>query len=159
MSIAKSTRYPEFVTRIQNGQKLLDVGCCFAQDLRKLVHDGARSEHLWGTDIMGDFIELKYELFLDKNTFQSGFLIADALDPESSLKQFDGQIDIIYFFHLFDWGQQMRVAERLIRILKLVPGFLILGKQAGLTKTDTELMRFKGAGGLWRHNAESFTRM
>lgn len=162
LSIAKSTRYPELVTRIKNGQKLLDVGCCFAQDLRKLVHDGAPSDNLWGTDILGGFIDLGYELFLDKDTFRCAFLVADALDPESSLKQLDGQIDIIYagfFFHLFDWEQQVRVAERLIRILKPAPGSLILGKQTGLTKADTELLRFKGAGAFWRHNAESFARM
>lgn len=162
LSIARSKRYSELVTRIQGGHKLLDVGCCFAQDLRKLVHDGAPSENLWGTDIMGGFFDLGYDLFLDKNTLRSTFLAADALDPESSLNQLDGQIDIIYagfFFHLFEWEQQVRIAERLIGILKPVPGSLILGKQVGKTIADTKIVPLKGAGGVWRHNAESFARM
>lgn len=29
--------YPEILERLKNGQKLLDLGCCFAQELRPLV--------------------------------------------------------------------------------------------------------------------------
>lgn len=162
LSIAKSKRYSELVTRIKGGHKLLDIGCCFAQDLRKLVYDGAPSENLWGTDIMAGFFDSGYELFLDKDTLRSKFLAADALDPDSSLNQLDGKIDIIYagfFFHLFTWEQQVSIAERLIRILKPVPGSLIMGKQTGKTVADTEIVRMKGVGAFWRHNAESFAKM
>jgi hypothetical protein len=36
-SIRKSPVYDEVLQRVKNGQKFLDMGCCFAQDIRALV--------------------------------------------------------------------------------------------------------------------------
>lgn len=48
-----------------------------------------------GTDVMPRFIDLGYDLFLDKETLKSRSLAADAVDPQSALNQWDGEIDII----------------------------------------------------------------
>lgn len=33
----KEPYYDEVLSRVKNGEKLLDLGCCFGQELRKLV--------------------------------------------------------------------------------------------------------------------------
>lgn len=55
-------------------------------------------------------------------------------DADSPLQKLDGQIDIIHaasFFHLFSWDEQVRVAERVVRLLRARPGSLLLGRQVG----------------------------
>jgi cyclopropane fatty-acyl-phospholipid synthase-like methyltransferase len=37
MRIATSQDYPEMLERVKKGQKLLDLGCAFGQELRQLV--------------------------------------------------------------------------------------------------------------------------
>ena len=37
--------YGEVLYRLKKGERLLDLGCCFGQDIRKLVHDGVPSEN------------------------------------------------------------------------------------------------------------------
>lgn len=57
-----------------------------------------------GADLCSDFIDLGSALFLDMETLKTNLLTANVTDPESALKQSDGQIDIVYvgsFFHLF----------------------------------------------------------
>jgi len=37
LSILQSKVYPEVVKRLKGGEKLLDLGCCFGQEIRQLV--------------------------------------------------------------------------------------------------------------------------
>lgn len=60
-----------------------NLGCCFGQDLCQLVHDGIRSSQLTGLDIEEPLIDLGYELFRDKETLESKFLVADIFEGES----------------------------------------------------------------------------
>ena len=66
--------------RIKSGQTLLDLGCCFGQDLRRLVADGAPSRNLCGMDCNATFIDLGYDLFLDRETFEATFVVSDFLN-------------------------------------------------------------------------------
>lgn len=66
----------------QHPQKFLDLGCCLAQDLRKLVVDGAPAENLYGLDLEGRFIDLGYDLFRDHQTLKSRFVVADLQEDE-----------------------------------------------------------------------------
>src|SRR5207253_3242808 len=101
--------------RVKDGQKLLDVGCCVGQDLRKLVYDGAPAENTFGSDREQSFMDIGYELFLDKSTSKITFIAADILNPDSDLKQLNGQIDIIHaasFLHLFDWDECVQACRQ-----------------------------------------------
>ncbi len=62
--------------------RLLDVGCCFGQDLRKLVVDGVPSERLVGLEPESKFLDLGFELFADRELFK-GQMIAGNLFDES----------------------------------------------------------------------------
>lgn len=39
-NMSSESYYPEILSRLKNGEQLLDLGCCFGQELRQLVsHD------------------------------------------------------------------------------------------------------------------------
>ena len=141
---------------MRSGQQLyLDLGCAFAQDVRRLVADGVDSKKCYGADLRLDFLELGYELFRDKGTLETEFIAADIFDPDSALRKFDGRLDIIgasSFFHLFDWNQQKAVAIRVVRLLKPEANSLLLGRQVGNVNPG-ELMSRVGQVRRFRHDA------
>ncbi|KAI0399773.1 hypothetical protein F4802DRAFT_610610 [Xylaria palmicola] len=63
----------------RNQTRLLDVGCCVGQVLRKLAFDGVDSARLFGTDAEPRFLELGYDLFRDRGRFKGGFVAGDIL--------------------------------------------------------------------------------
>jgi SAM-dependent methyltransferase len=115
LDLPLSTHYNEILERVKNGHKLLDLGCCFGQELRQLVsisrpkrfpfpgyllhgfgsqsdghfflqaYEGAPQENLYGADLVIDFMKLGYELFLDKEKLKIEFLTADIFDDNSKL--------------------------------------------------------------------------
>jgi hypothetical protein len=137
---------------------LLDLGCCCAQDLRKLVHDGAPSENLWGAELKGAFLEVGYELFLDKETLKAHFMEADIFDAEGPLKQLEGKMDFIQiglFLHLFDLEGQAKACERIVSLMKPEKGSLIVGQQIGSLEPGPMVIGSK----MYKHNVESFEKM
>jgi len=161
LSISLHALYPKVLSRLKtSSQTLLDLGCCFGQDIRRLVVDGAPAENLYGADLHPEFLELGYDLFKDKDKLKAHFLLGDVFDDESEgkreLKKLDGKIDIIHaasFIHLFGWDDQVRVGVRMVRLLKPdATDSLILGRQAGITKAGIVRDKF-------RHDPESFQKL
>lgn len=141
---------------------MLDLGCCFAQDVRKLIFNSAPSENIWVADLCSDFIDLGYKLFLDKETLKSKFFTTDITDPESALKQLEGQIDIVYagsFFHPTGWDDHVKVATRMVRLLKPRKGSLVMGRQVGNVKAGKYHHRIDAKGSMWRHDVASFAQL
>lgn len=147
------------MARLKAGEALLDLGCCFAQDIRKLVYDGAPATNLWGAELLGDFIELGYEMFGDRDTLKATFMQADLLDCEGALKALKGKMDMIHiglFLHLWDWEGQLRACLRIVELLKPQKGVLILGQQVG---TAVPGGRLDPGVSRWRHDVQSFERL
>nr|POE63742.1 methyltransferase trt5 [Quercus suber] len=99
---------------------VLDLGCCFGTELRKLVFDGVPPQNCVGTDLRQEFFELGYELYRDRERMAGArFFAADIFDAESAeLAALDGRVDVVCagsFFHLFDLEGQTRIAERVVR--------------------------------------------
>ncbi|KAL4995726.1 hypothetical protein BDV10DRAFT_187766 [Aspergillus recurvatus] len=84
--------YPEVLSRIKSGETFLDLGCCFGQDIRKLVHDGAPGENLIGVDTEPRFLELGYQLFKDKVSLKAHFLTGDVLAEDFLAEWHDGSM-------------------------------------------------------------------
>ncbi|KAF9875975.1 hypothetical protein CkaCkLH20_06421 [Colletotrichum karsti] len=127
------------MTDANSGDKLLDLGACVGQALRQLAHDGVDSSRLYGADLQQKFLDIGYDLFRDRDRFNATLVAGNALDPaDPGLEVLDGQVSIVWanaFFHLFDWEQQVRVAERIVKFLK--PGIrdgLIFGRHLGSTE-------------------------
>jgi hypothetical protein len=130
--------------------------------IQKQVTDGMPGENLYGCELRPEFVSLGYELFLDKEYLASKFIIADVFEEESELNQLDGQLSIIhaqYFFHLFKWEDQLRMAKRLVRLFKPGCDHLIFGGHMG-TNRETEAYRPEtGKFFIHMHSNESWKRL
>ncbi|KAL9013394.1 MAG: hypothetical protein Q9173_001910 [Seirophora scorigena] len=128
--------YNEILHRLINKDaSVLDIGCCFGQDLRFLAADGAPPAKMYATDIVSDFWELGYDLFRDKNSFCAEFIAADVLDPASSLTALEGKVDIFLLnqvFHLFNKERQIQAAKNVVALSR--QGSWVVGWQAGSVK-------------------------
>lgn len=154
-------RYDTIVERLKSpGATYLDVGCCFGQDLRQLVLDGVPSQNLVGLDIEGALMEHGYELFLDRQTLQSRFVVADVFKGASQGKVWadleQSGFDVLHcsaFFHLFPLEDQTSAAKQIARLVK--KGGVIVGRQMGSTKPG-DVAAIKEGSSSYRHNVETF---
>ncbi|KAK7996667.1 hypothetical protein PG989_004707 [Apiospora arundinis] len=119
--------YDEIVQRLKSpGASYLDIGCCFGQDLRRLVLDGAPPENLTGLDIAESLMELGKDLFLDRDTLESRFVVADVFKGAAqgsawTQLQEGGGFDVIHcsaFFHLFSLDDQIAAAKQVAGLVK-----------------------------------------
>jgi len=152
--------YPEVLERVKHGEKFLDLGCCFGQEIRQLVADGAPSANTYGSDIWGGFFAIGYQLFRDKDRLHTIFIQADIFDEASPLTELAGQISIIYvgdLFHLFNLEDQEKIASRIVQLLASKPGALVLGRQSG-SESAGESSRSGNHSGrkTFRHSPESW---
>lgn len=149
----------------EQDQKLifLDLGCCLAQDVRKLMFDGVDAKHLYGCDLQPDFIDAGYGLFRDEQKLPRDHFISpgDIFDYSDSnkLNSLNGQVDILHItavFHLFNREQQDDVALRCLRLINKTEGAncLVLGAQVGNVNAS-EFVRSNGTS-RFRHNENSW---
>lgn len=117
LSISSHPTYPRVLALLQASDHdctLLDLGCCFAQDLKKLIDDGVPSNRLYGTDLHSDFLELGYELFADKETCVAHFFAADIFQDGEVWDRVRRRMDFIHadsFLHMFSWDDQLSLQE------------------------------------------------
>ncbi|KAI4085820.1 MAG: hypothetical protein LQ344_008102 [Seirophora lacunosa] len=98
--------------------KLLDLGCCFGQDIRKLVHDAATPENLIACDLNRQFLDLSYDIFQDRATLKTPMLAADLFQPDGPLKEMEATVDIVHaslLLHLFSWDKQKEACKRIVK--------------------------------------------
>lgn len=126
--------------RLQQGQRLLDVGCCYAQELRRMVLDGAPSANMYGVDLQRGFVDLAYDFFGDRDTLQTRFLAGDVTRPDdgetgAELAALRGTVDMLHVgmvLHLWDLETQTRFCEALVQqYARPEPGTLVFGHSAG----------------------------
>ena len=55
------------MARAQAGDRVLDLGCGFGQDLRLVATDGACPQNLYASDISKKLWDLSFELFNDRD--------------------------------------------------------------------------------------------
>ncbi|QDS74521.1 hypothetical protein FKW77_007383 [Venturia effusa] len=161
LSLGQRKEYPEIVRRLRGGEKFLDLGCCFGQEIRQLVADGVPSENTYGSDLRQEFIDLGYDLFQDKGKIKTTFLAANVFDNDSPLQQIYGQMSIVYtgsFFHLFDYKEQIDAATRVVQLLTPEKGTMIVGRQVGnVNAGDFNTEGYSGEKGRFRHNPTTWT--
>ncbi|KAI0788412.1 hypothetical protein C8Q74DRAFT_1367139 [Fomes fomentarius] len=137
----KIARLPAYPTLLNLGKErpnaiLLDLGCCFGNDVRKAVLDGVPVENIVASDIDPGFWELGHELFrttptsfpvrfLPGSIFDTTFLtlfppLSTSLIPPSSLLE-----------SLSASSQQQQLARLLAGLLSPLPGSMLFGVQGG----------------------------
>jgi hypothetical protein len=133
------------------------VGCGLAQDVRKLIADGAPAASLRGTDLQGGLMACGHDMFRDaealplwcgggdgaQNSIKSTFVAADFLDESgaSPLKAWEGGADFVHasmFLHCFELPTQVHACKRIVALLRAQPGSLLVGRSGGVSS---------GAGG------------
>lgn len=152
--------YPEVLHRVRAGETFLDLGCCFGQDIRKLVHDGAPSENILGVDTESRFLELGYELFGDSEKLRARFYTQDVFD-ENFLAEWRSKIDIIFlgsFLHLFSFEQQKVVIAQLDKLLQKRKDVLVFGRHLATENGGT--LRTNALGwSLYHHSPETIRQL
>ena len=164
-NISLSTRYPEIVRRLkEDNHRLLDLGCCVGQDIRRLVADGVPPQQLMGADLDQGFIDLGHELFSDGASSASPvsieFITGDIFDNSFATTQ-KGTFDIVnanMFLHIFDLKKQTEAANRIAELLSSKPGSLVVGRQLG-SKEGKEEINGLGTWNVFRHNVQTFGDM
>jgi hypothetical protein len=162
LGLGESGIYDEIVQRLKGGDKFLDLGCCFGQEIRRLISDGVPAEYTYGSDLRREFVDLGYDLFQDRDREgeKINFLTANIFDDDSSLNELNGKISIVYtgsFFHLFNWSEQFDVAKRIVTILKPEPGVLLCGRQVGNTSPgEYAAGGYGGEKSRYRHDPKSW---
>ncbi|KAE9371809.1 hypothetical protein N431DRAFT_342609 [Stipitochalara longipes BDJ] len=166
---AIASAYSAILQKLKNGSKFLDVGCMFAQDLRKLVHDGAPPDSVYGTDLRGEYFEFGYKLFRDERVVpRDHFIAADILDPEApDLKQLDGKLDVInatHLIHVFNLEDQRTLIKRFMGLLREGNGVMVTGRmtghlEAGYIGGANVKSTTKSGGEIWEHNCETFEKL
>jgi len=162
LQLAKSPIYKDILERIQHGQQFLDLGCCFGQELRQLVSDGAKSENLYGVELHSEFFDFGYELFRDKDHLNALFLEANIFSHESVIWQLQGKIDIIWvgaFLHLFDRHHQLIAIKHMLRLLSKQPSSIIVGRLVGSETPGEYPSQITPNGTVYTHDVHSFKKM
>ncbi|KAJ3561953.1 hypothetical protein NP233_g9878 [Leucocoprinus birnbaumii] len=166
------------------GAILLDIGCCFGNDLRKAVIDDWPVENAVASDLRSEFWEYGHELFKSTpKTFPAAFIPGDSFSPDlieprapfyseptashptdlrtlKSLTPLQGHISAIHassFFHLFDEEQQFLLAKQLATLLSPSPGSIIFGSHGGrpVKGLRTEVSNSRGEH-MFCHSPESW---
>ncbi|KAJ7022609.1 hypothetical protein C8F04DRAFT_1213538 [Mycena alexandri] len=162
---------------------LLDVGCCFGNDLRRIVHDGFPAKNAIASDLRRDFWDLGHKLFRSTSeSFPVTFLAGDAFDanflalqspaseaPDSttpdlgslkSLNDLHGRLSAIHsasLFHLFSEPDQLQLARKLAGLLAPHPGSIIFGCH-GAQPTKGHVLGSRGRH-MFCHSPESWREM
>ncbi len=154
--------YTQILRRIGEGACYFDVGCCFAQDMRKAVQDGATSTNMFGLEMHGGFVNLAYDFFGDRDTLRTKFIIGDLNDrSHKDLVGLERTVDILHagmFLHLWDLEGQTRTCERLVEFMSRAPGSVILGCSAGRVEGG-RVVQPGWASPVFKHNVSSFEKM
>ena len=141
----------------------LDVGCCFGSTIRYLADRGVPSERLYGTDLQQGFLDLGGELFGDgegegasesKATFIAGDMVSDEELEDGKFEALQGKVDVVYaslFFHLFERGEQVKAAKRMVGFLrKDNPDVVVFGRNMGRKIPGSEKYMLDGEGVQWQ---------
>lgn len=134
-SISRFAKYPDILRRALNGACILDLGCCFGQDLRLLAADGVPTNNMYASDLHSDMWTLGFELFGDEDRMHAQFIQADIFETSPGLDALEGKIDILIacqFLHLWDWDQQLVAMRRIARLSNI--GTVVVGYQRGREK-------------------------
>ncbi|KAI0970119.1 hypothetical protein F4678DRAFT_147832 [Xylaria arbuscula] len=108
-------------------ETFLELGGFMCQTIRQLVFEGVDSARLYGTDLHGEFLELGYEQFRDRETLKSTLVPGDLLLPDAEYatsemaSTFNGKMTIAHaanFFHLFSWESQLIICERIVAFFR-----------------------------------------
>lgn len=161
LHLHRQESYQRILDIVKNGGRFLDIGCCFAQDMRKMVLEGAPSSNMYGLELHAGFIDLAYDFFGDAATLAARFIVGDLMDRSNEeLRTLEATVDVAHLgmvLHLWDLEGQIRFCERVVELMRLAPGAMVVGHSAARVEA-AEWFNPVGKT-MFKHNVESFAEM
>ncbi|KAJ8502889.1 hypothetical protein ONZ45_g11347 [Pleurotus djamor] len=186
--ISRHTIYPQVMQlpKVRPGAILLDIGCCFGNDIRKAVMDGWPVESAIASDLRGEFWNSGHELFKSTpESFPAAFVQGDIFTPQhiaprepfyeaptaqvpklstlSNLTPLQGHVAALHansFIHLFDEATQTQVCKILASLLSPLPGSTIFGTHGGLREAGNKKLLTDGEEyDMYWHSPESWAEL
>ncbi|KAL8969997.1 MAG: hypothetical protein Q9183_001725 [Haloplaca sp. 2 TL-2023] len=162
-SLSEHPLYPDILVRLAQNANMLDLGCCFAQDIRKLAYDGAPTGNCTAVDLEPGFFSISEHLFQDRGRLGASFVGADIFDADEKLwAALEGKMDIVHassLFHLFGLEKQRRIACLISKIVKPAPGSLVVGLQLGAKEKGEHIPVVNDQEPSFCHSLESMQAM
>lgn len=150
--------YSDFTSRLSSGARVLDVGCCFGQDLRRLAIDSNASTTGWyATDLYDQLWGIGYDMFRDKESFKATFVQNDLLSDDGALWKLDEKFDVMLtsqVLHLFSWDQNIAILQRLINLANV--GCQVVGFQTSSSPWREQKTQW---GTMFFHDVETWKKM
>lgn len=156
-SVSIFSEYEDVLFRVKTGASVLDLGCSFGQDLRRLAAAGAPTENMYASDLNSELWDIGFDLFRDRQGMKARFIQSDIFDPASELGDLKAKIDIFIvcqFLHLFSWEKQFEAVKRIVEMSR--PGSQLIGYQMGRLKAEESHTRWNT---MFFHDVESFKHM
>lgn len=133
----KMPRYPLYKEMLENlkatekDDKILDVGCCFGQDIRNLLLDGVPSNKIVALDVHDGYWNLSKELFGDKDKISDiKFVTCDLTSTRiESFESYFKYITLTSVLHVLDKEGIENVLKNVFFMLKA--GGIAMGFNSG----------------------------
>ena len=158
-SISTFPEYSAIIARSQQEDvKILDLRCCFGQDLRLFASEGTSTKSMYASVLVGDLWDLGHDLFGDKERMKAQFIQADIFDDSSRLFELNGKINIILacqFIHLFDMQGQVTVMKKIVGFTN-GPGAVVVGYQRG---REVAMKKAMSWGEMFIHDIQTFQKI
>lgn len=188
LKISRLPAYGQFLKlgKERPGAIFLDIGCCFGNDVRKVVADGFPIQGIIASDLKKEFWDMGYRLFNDSpQKFPVPFVHGDAFDPDhlppvppfleppstpvpdlhslTSLAPLLGHVSAIHasaLFHLFEEAEQASLAHSIGGLLSPEPGSMIFGAHGAKDVKgyrNEAAYQWSGGQAMFCHSPESWT--
>ncbi|KAF8905022.1 hypothetical protein CPB84DRAFT_1772199 [Gymnopilus junonius] len=178
LKIARLPAYKKALQLLQERKDpiLLDIGCCFGNDLRKAVLDGWPVQNAiapTSNRLFKSTPETFPASFIQGDVFSSKLLDLDALIDEAatpplnsltSLTPLRHRISAIHasaFFHLFQEDRQLELARKLAALLLPKKGSIIFGAHGSLPVKGFRTERIANSSGvsMFCHSPDSWKEL
>ena len=119
------------------------------------------ASQLAGLDLHSEFNKLGRRLFRDAANLQFDFYARDIFDDNADWRPLEQRFDIIHitsFLHIWNWNDQVRAAQRLVKLIRPKTGAFLVGSGLG-SAVGKEGPNLDGTGTSYRQSEESFKRL
>ena len=156
------------VYREQGKVKVMDLGCCFGQETRKLIVDGIPPEMIWAVDVIDGYWTAGKELFNDQEDSKHRIEHVHTVFADPCAADVDGDISrvltadfdcviLMYVFHVLSLHQSEMLVQRMNLMLR--KGGLVMGTCVGSTKAQEWQLTPDGKSARFLHSIGSLSEL
>ena len=152
----------------QGKVKVVDLGCCFGQETRKLMVDGIPPEMIWAVDVIDGYWAAGLELYSDGEDSKQRISHVNTVFADPCAAEVDDKIVpmltadfdcviLMYVFHVLSLAQSEKLVQRMSLMLK--KGGFVMGTCVGSTEAKDWHLTPDGKSTRHLHSIESLTEL